>query len=603
VTDGGLILAAGVLLAAGIGAALAAGRLRVPGLVLFLGLGMLLGTDGLALIEFGGSERDVELARTIGVIALALILFEGGLVAGWDDIRGVIGPSIALATFGTIATAVLTGAAAHLLLGLSWLEGLLLGSIVAGTDSAAVFSVLRQSSLRRRLARTLEAESGLNDPVAVVLVIGFIEWIQSPDYGLLDLVVLGLTELPIGAVVGAAVGLAGVATFKRAAFATRGLYPVASMATAGVAFGLADVLHGSGFLAVFLAGLTLGSARIPGKRTVEDFHDGVAWVAQIVLFLTLGLLVFPSELGDVALDGLILTAVLLLVARPVATYLSTRVGRFPMRESALLSWAGLRGALPVVFATFPVIEGIPEADRFFNLVFFVVLISALLQGATFEPLARALGLTSSEPALSRPLLEVGTIQRLGAEVLEFPVGPDHCIVGRLINELGLPREALVNVLVRGEEALLPRGSTQIEGGDRLHILVREPVRAEVEGLFDRWRHGPIGEPAPVVASVRSHSAVFSVRPWREEEGDPGAPKHVDGVPVARSLRTRRGAPGSLVQLDDARFAVIGDGVVAIGGPRQVFRYCRERIGRAKEPESRAWWQEVAGVLSQRSLGS
>jgi len=602
VSEGGLILAAGILLAAGIGAALAAGRLRVPGLVLFLGLGMLLGTDGLALIDFGGSERDVELARTIGVIALALILFEGGLVAGWDDIRSVIGPSLSLATVGTLATAMLTGAAAHLLLGLDWLPSLLLGSIVAGTDSAAIFSVLRQSSLKRRLARTLEAESGFNDPVAVILVLGFIEWIQNPGYGVLDLLALGLTQLPIGAVVGVAVGTAGVAAFNRASFTTQGLYPVASIATAGIAFGLADVLHGSGFLAVYLAGLTLGSARIPGKRTVEDFHGGVAWVSQIALFLTLGLLVFPSELDDVALDGLILAAVLLLVARPAAALLATRVGRFPVRESMLVSWAGLRGALPVVFATFPVIEGIPEADRFFNLVFFVVLISALLQGATFEPLARALGLTSSEPALSRPLLEVGTIQRLGAEVLEFPVGDDHCIVGRLINELGLPREALVNVLVRGEEALLPRGSTQIEGGDRLHILVREPVRAEVEGLFDRWRHGPIGEPAPAVTSVRSHSAVFSVRPWSEEEGDAGAPGHVDGVPVARSLRTRRGARASLVQLEDARFAVIGDGVVAIGGPRQVFRYCRERIGRAKDPEGRAWWQEVAGVLSQRTLG-
>ena len=280
---------------------------------------------------------------------------------------------------------------AHYLLGLSWLEGFLLGSIVAGTDSAAIFSVLRGSSLKRRLARTLEAESGLNDPVAVILVLGFIEWIKEPDYGLVDLLLLGLTELPIGALVGAAVGMAAVAAFNKASFATPGLYPVASIATAGIAFGLADVLHGSGFLAVYLAGLALGSARIPGKRTVEDFHAGVAWVAQIALFLTLGLLVFPSELGDVAVDGLILTGVLLFLARPVAAWVATRVGRYPPRDVALISWAGLRGALPVVFATFPVIEGIPEAERFFNLVFFVVLISALLQGATFEPLARAPG--------------------------------------------------------------------------------------------------------------------------------------------------------------------------------------------------------------------
>jgi cell volume regulation protein A len=600
-SDGGLILAAGILLAAGIGAALAAGRLRVPGLVLFLGLGMLLGSDGLGLIHFGGSRGDVELARTIGIIALTLILFEGGLVAGWDDIRSVVKPSLALATLGTIGTAVLTGVAAHVLLDLSWLESFLLGSIVAGTDSAAIFSVLRASTLKRKLARTLEAESGLNDPVAVILVLGFIDWIQKPDYGLGDLVALGLIELPIGAVVGAGVGLVAVSAFRRMSFATSGLYPVASIATAGVAFGLADVLHGSGFLAVYLAGLVLGSAPIPGKRTVEDFHAGVAWVAQISLFLTLGLLVFPSQFGDVALDGLILAAVLLFVARPVAAWVSTRVGRFSMREVALISWAGLRGAVPVVFATFPVIEGIPSAERFFNLVFFVVLLSALLQGATFEPLARALGVTSTEPALSRPLVEVGTIQQLGAEVLEFPVGPHDAIVGRVVNQLGLPRDALVSVLVREGEALLPRGSTEIDAGDRLHILVRQRARAEVEGLFDRWREGPIEEPVPVPSGVRSHRAVFSVLPWPDAAGDPGAPEKVEGATVRRKLRTRRGAAGSLVQLEDGRYAVTGDGIVAVGGPRQVFRYCRERIARAEDAESRAWWQEVAGVLSQRAV--
>jgi cell volume regulation protein A len=513
----------------------------------------------------------------------------------------VIGPSISLATVGTVATAAITGTAAHLLLGLSWLEGLLLGSIVAATDSAAIFSVLRQSSLRRKLARTLEAESGLNDPVAVLLVIGFIDWIQNPDYGVLDLLQLGLTELPIGAAVGGLVGLGAVAAFQRVSFATPGLYPVASIATAGIAFGLADVLHGSGFLAVYLAGLALGSARIPAKRTVEDFHVGVAWVAQIGLFLALGLLVFPAQLGEVAVDGVILTAALTLVARPAAALLATRIGGFRVRESLLIGWAGLRGALPVVFATFPVIEGIPEAERFFNLVFFVVLFSALLQGATFEPLARALGLTSSEPALSRPLVEVGTIRRLGAEVLEFPVDGRDAIVGRVVNQLGLPREALVNVIVRGDEALLPRGSTPIEAGDRLHILVREPVRAEVEGLFERWRDGPVAEQDERVRAVRAHSAVFSVRPWPDSEGDAGRPTQVNGVPVARTLRVRRGARGSLVQLEDARYAVTGDGIVAVGGPRQLFRYCRERIGRAKDPESRAWWQEVAGVLSQRAL--
>jgi potassium/hydrogen antiporter len=598
-SDETMILVAGALLALGIGAALAAGRLRVPGLVLFLGVGMAIGSDGLGLIDFGRSDDDVELARTIGVIGLALILYEGGLAAGWSEIRPVIGTGVSLATVGTLVTAGVTGLGAHWLLDLGLLEALLLGSIVAGTDAAAIFSVLRGSGLRRRLARSLEAESGLNDPVVVLLVLGFIEWIEQPDYGALDMLALALSELAIGLVVGLAVGAATVAAFRRVAFATQGLYPVASIASAALAFGGAEALEGSGFLAVYLAGLVLGSARVTGRRTVDEFHAGLAWVSQIALFVTLGLLVFPSQLGDVAGDGLLLAALLALVARPLATFLATRVGRLSLRESTLVSWAGLRGALPVVFATFPVIEGIPEADRFFNLVFFVVLTSALVQGATFEPLARALGLTTSEPAVPRPLLEVGTIRRLGADVVEYPVRPDDAIVGSVVRELALPREALVSVIVRGDQALLPRGSTEIEAGDRLHILVRRPERDAVEGLFERWREGPVREPEEVVMPVFGRAAIFSVRPWKPEFGDPGEPRSVEGLAVVRSLRVRRGEPGALVQLEDGRYAVTGEGRVAVGGPRRLFRYCRERIRQAPDEQARAWWQEVAGVLSQR----
>lgn len=595
-TEGGLLLVAGALLALGIGLTLAAGRLRVPGLVLFLLLGMAIGSDGTGWIEFD----DVELTRTIGIIAIVLILFEGGLAAGWSEIRPVLPTGLSLAVVGTMATAVITGLAAAWLLDLSTLQGLLLGSIVASTDSAAIFSVLRGSSISRRLARTLEAESGFNDPFAVLLVLGFIEWIQRPDYGVIDMLGLLTSELAIGAAVGFLIGRASVEGFRRVSLATSGLYPVASVATAALAYGAADVLHGSGFLAVYLAGLALGSGRIPARRTVGDFHAGVAWVSQIALFVTLGLLVFPSELGDVALDGLLIAGVLMFVARPAATILATRVGAFTIRESVLVGWAGLRGALPVVFATFPLIEGIGGAETLFNLVFFVVLTSTLLQGATFEPLARALKLTTSEPALPRPLIEVGRVRRLGAEVVEHPVREGDAIVGRVVNELGLPRDALVSIVVRGDEALLPRGSTEIEAGDRLHILMRERVRAEVEGLFTIWREGPVGEAEPPAPPLLGRPAIFTVRPWREEEGDPGEARRVGGVAVVRQLRTRRGEPGALVLLEDGRFAVLGDGVAAIGGSRQLFRYCRERIRAADSYQVRSWWQEVAGVLSQRA---
>jgi cell volume regulation protein A len=301
----------------------------------------------------------------------------------------------------------------------------------------------------------------------------------------------------------------------------------------------------------------------------------------------------------VAFDGVLIAAVLMFVARPVGALLATRIGRFSLKESALVGWAGLRGALPVVFATFAVIEHVPQAERFFNIVFFVVLTSTLIQGATLQPVARALGLTGDEPEQPRSLIEVGTVRRMGAEVLEFLVRDDDALVGHVVRELDLPREALVSVVVRGEQALLPRGSTEIEAGDRLHLLVRQAQRGGMEELFERWRDGPVGQPEPAVALLYGRAAIFSVRPWNDAWGDLGAPTALDNTAVARSLRVRHGDAGALVQLVDGRFAVTGDGVVAAGGPRQVFRYCRERIRRADDEQARAWWQEVAGVLSQR----
>lgn len=596
--DGTLILVAGALLALGIAASLVAGRLRVPGLVLFLVVGMVIGSDGLGLIDFGGNMEDVELARTIGIVALALILFEGGLAAGWGEIRPVIGASVSLATVGTLITAVVVGLTASWLLDLSTLEGLLLGSIVSATDGAAIFSVLRGSSLRRRLARVLEGESGLNDAVAVVLVLGFIDWIEQPAYDAADMALLFLGQISIGLVVGLAVGRSAALAFRRARFSTTGLYPVASIATAALGYGAADALHGSGFISVYIAGLALGSAAIPARRTVEDFHNGLSWVSQIAVFLTLGLLVNPGDLGDIVGEGLLIAAVLMLVARPLAALVCTLPFGFSLRESGLLGWAGLRGAIPIVLATFAVLEGVDNADSFFNIVFFVVLTSTLIQGATFDPLARRLGLTTDEPALSRPLHEVGTIRGLGAEVLEFPVRGGDAVVGHVVNQLQLPRDALVSIVVRGGEALLPRGSTEIEAEDRLHILVRQPARAHVEALFGRWRAGPLTEAEPALPSFAGRSPIFSVKPWRAEHGDPAAPVEIEGAAVLRRLRTRRDEPGALLLLADGRFAVTGDGVVATGGQRQLFRYCRDRIRRAQTGPARAWWQEVAGVVSQ-----
>jgi len=396
--DGELILVAGALLAGALVASFLATRVRVPALVLFLGLGMAIGSEGAGWINFD----DYELARTIGIIALGLILFEGGLASGFEEIRSVLRPTISLAIIGTLLTAGITGVAASMLFDLSTLEGLLLGSILAVTDAAAIFALLRGSSLRRRLAQTLEGESGFNDPVAVLLVLGFISWINEPDYGAVDMVLLFARQLVIGTAVGLAVGWLGAKAIRHVPAMSEGLYPVASIATAALAYGAADTIGGSGFLSIYLAGLVLGTGAIPAKRTITAFHDGLAWVAQIALFFTLGLLVFPSQLGSIALEGAVLGLVVACIARPVAVFASTPFDRFSVRERLMLGWGGMRGAVPVVLATFPVIEGVPHSLEFFNIVFFAVLISTLVQGTTFEPIARRLGVTTSERALQRP---------------------------------------------------------------------------------------------------------------------------------------------------------------------------------------------------------
>jgi potassium/hydrogen antiporter len=598
VTDGELILVAGALLAAGIAASLLAARVRLPGLLLFLGVGMLVGSDGTGWIDFGQTSGDYELERTIGIVALALILFEGGLTAGFEEIRPVLRPALSLALAGTFITAGITGAAAIWLFDLGTLEGLLLGSIIASTDGAAIFAVLRGSTLRRKLARTLEGEAGLNDPVAVLLVVGFVEWItEDSSFGAADMVVLFVMELGIGAAVGLAVGRLAVDGLRRTRLDTVGLYPVATLATAALAFGAADTLHGSGFLAVYIAGLMLGSARIPAKRTVTVFHQGLAWVAQIAMFLSLGLLVFPSQLDEVAVEGTALALVLVLVARPVATFVSTALDRFSTAERVVLGWAGLRGAVPVVLATFPVIDGVDGSREFFNIVFFAVVISTLVQGTTFEPLARRLGVTTSEPALPRPLAETGTIRRLGAEIVEYPVGPEDAVVGHRVRELGLPRDALLSVIVRGDEAVLPRGSTRVEAGDRLHVVVRSEVAAGMDEVVSRWSTGPVvGDALP--RGRLTGSAVFSSRRWDEErDGDPGYPREIDGVEVREHLRTRRDRRGALVTLTDGRFAVTGP-TVAVGSPRQLQSYARRQLTREEDDTARAWWQEVIGALAR-----
>jgi cell volume regulation protein A len=588
--EGSFILAAGGLLALGLAASLAAGRLRIPGLVLFLGVGMAIGSDGLGLIHFEG----YRVSRTIGIIALALILFEGGLAAGFPEIRPVLGSALSLAVLGTLLTAIVTGLAATVLLDLSLLKGMLVGSIVSATDGAAIFALLRGSTLKRRLARTLEGEAGMNDPVAVLLVFGFIAWIRQPGYGVLDMAGLFVQQLGIGAIVGGGVGWLAVQAFRRANLATGGLYPVASLAVVAIAFGAADVLGGSGFLAVYLAGLAMGSVALPARQTVAAFHDGLAWLAQLTMFFTLGLLVFPSDLAPIALQGTALALVLVFVARPLAVVVATAFAPLRMADRVVLGWAGLRGAVPVVLALFPIIANVDGAEKLFNIAFFAVLVSTLLQGTTFTAIAGALGTLTSEPALRRPLVEVGQIRRLGADVVEVPIVDGDAVIGVRVRDLGLPREALVNVLVRGDEALPPRGSTRLEAGDRLYILTRQSAMAALEEARERWHAGPVGPaPRPERVPRPSGAPIFTTRPWAEADGDPDAPTEVLGLEVVERLGTRWDVPGALVVLSDGRYAVTGPHVL-VGSREQLQWHARRRLRGSQSDPERAWWQEVIG---------
>jgi cell volume regulation protein A len=591
--DVGIVaLAVGALLAAGIAASLLAGRLRLPGLVLVLVLGMVIGSDGLGWINFG----DYDAAQAAAIMALALILYEGGLSSGWAEIRPVIGVSIALATIGTLITAGITAIVAGLLFAeLSTLEALIMGSTVAATDAAAVFAVLRGSTLRRRIARTLEGESGVNDPVAVLLVLASIEAIQHSDFGLLDALWLATSELAIGAAVGLAVGALGVIVLQRVTLPSAGLYPVASVAFAGIAYGGADTLHGTGFLAVFLAGLVVGSASSPARRTIVTFHEGLAWVAQLALFLLLGLLVNPGELIEIIPEGAAIAIVTAVVARPLASLLVAH--GFTLPERLMLGWAGLRGATPIVFATFPVTEGIPHGDLIFKVAFFVVLLSTVVQGLTIEPVARWLRVASDEAAIPAPLVEPVLLNRLGAETMQFPVRPGDAINGHPVRELGLPREALLNVIVRGERAIPPRGSTIIQDGDQLHVLVRQEVAVEFRELMRRWRTGPVGPEERPRRRPRSRPSVTSIRPWQDSDGDPQRPKVLIGTEVVEQLRTRRDEPGALVVLEDGRFGVCGP-LLAVGPSGELQAFARRRLAGASSPGERAWWQEVVGALAR-----
>lgn len=455
------------------------GRRGVPLLVLFVCLGMLGGSEGLGGIPF----EDYHLTFRLGTVALVFILFDGGLNTSRTVLRTALAPALVLATLGVALTAGLVSLAGRLL-GLTWMEALLLGAVVSSTDAAAVFSVLRGSGvhLRQRVAATLELESGLNDPMAVILTLGVTQALLSGD-GLSAALLLEVgLQLVVGAAMGVAMGFGARAVLRRPLLAS-GLYPVLTLAVACLAFGLPTLLQGSGFLAVYLAGLVLGNGPLPHRATILRVHDFVAWFAQVLMFVVLGLLSFPSELLAVVGPGLFLAAVLAIVARPLSVMACLLPFRYARAELAFVGWVGLRGAVPIILTTIPLMAGLEHGREIFNLVFFAVVASALVQGTSVRALTRRLGLERASPPAPAASIELTSALPLRDEIVTFFIEAESDVSGRLLRELEFPEGAAVVLIVRGERLIAPRGGSQLLVGDHASVLCQPGDRERIEALF------------------------------------------------------------------------------------------------------------------------
>ncbi|SHW94988.1 Putative Na(+)/H(+) antiporter [Mycobacteroides abscessus subsp. abscessus] len=466
------LLIGGLVLLASIVGTRVPTRIGFPSLLFFLLVGVVLGEDGLGL-EFD----NVELARNVCTAALAVILVEGGLTTRFADIRKVLAPAGALATVGVVVSTVVTAFGAHVLLRMDWQLALLLGAIVSSTDAAAVFSVLRVLPLPRRLAGLLEAESGFNDAPAVILVLMFsiVPFVFEPKSTAVQIVY----ELLAGSAIGLLCGFLGAMALRRVALPASGLYPIATFGIGLVAFAASGTVHASGFIAAYLAAVVLANSGLPHRSATRSFAEGLGWLAQIGLFVLLGLLVNPSELMDDLLPAILVGLVLLLVARPLSVVVSLIGFGVPWREQAFLSWAGLRGAVPVVLATFPIVAGVPDSYRLLNIVFVLVVVFTLVQGPSLRPVAHLLGLITRE-ATREIQVEAAPLDVLDAELLTMKVQPASRLRNVTILELRLPDPAVVTLIIRQGNTFVPLPDTRIEPGDELMIVTTSKTRALTE---------------------------------------------------------------------------------------------------------------------------
>lgn len=468
-----LLFACSLVLLVAVAAVRISSRSGLPSLLVYLGIGVLMGSDGVGNIHFDNAE----MTQVIGYAALVVILAEGGLGTKWKEVRPALPSASVLATVGVAVSVGATAAGAHYLVGLEWRQAFIVGAVVSSTDAAAVFSVLRKIPLPSRVTGTLEAESGFNDAPVVILVVAFCQ--AGPVehwYILLAEIVL---ELAIGAALGLAVGFLGSWGLKHVALPASGLYPIAVMAIAVTAYAAGALAHGSGFLAVYLASMVLGNAKLPHWPATRGFAEGLGWIAQIGMFVLLGLLVTPHELGDDVVPALIIGLVLTMAARPLSVVLSLTPFRVPWPEQALMSWAGLRGAVPIILATIPMVSGVEGSRRLFNIVFVLVVVYTLVQGPTLPWLARKLRL-GEEGEASDLGIESAPLERLRGHLLSLTIPDDSRMHGVEVGELRLPPGAAVTLVVRDGTSFVPSPTTVLRHGDELLVVATDPVRDQAE---------------------------------------------------------------------------------------------------------------------------
>ncbi|PIB36191.1 K+/H+ antiporter [Reichenbachiella sp. 5M10] len=467
ITIENILLIGSLLLLASVVAGKTSYKYGIPTLILFLIVGMAAGTDGLG-IEFD----DPQLAQFIGIVSLNFILFSGGLETNWGSIKPVLWQGISLSTVGVLLTATLMGIFIWLITDLSIYEGLLMGAIVSSTDAAAVFSILRSKNLalKNNLRPTLELESGSNDPMAYVLTIAFLGLVINEDLGLWSIVPLFFKQMLIGGCSGLLFGKVSKYTINKIELGFEGLYPVLVIALMFITFSATDFIGGNGFLAVYLCAVYLGNQNIIHKKTILKLFDGLAWLMQIILFLTLGLLVYPSHVLPFVGIGILVSVFLIFVARPLSVFLSLSPFKMKMRRRFYVSWVGLRGAVPIVFATYPMLAGIDKADMIFNIVFFISLTSVIIQGTSLSLVAKWLKVALPEAVKRKTPVDLLLSEDAKTAMAEIEIPRNSFPVGMKIVDIKFPKSTIIAMISRDSKFITPSGATVIEAKDILMIL-------------------------------------------------------------------------------------------------------------------------------------